>query len=64
MIECELCGNYIDEDDLKECQECLKEMCEQCYERHDLVYFYVSESDYMDTYDEQIIFIVSANRDK
>ena len=55
MIECELCGNYIDEDDLKECPECLKEMCEECYERHVPVCFYVSNNDYMDTYDEQII---------
>lgn len=52
MIECELCGNCIDEEDMRECPECLKEMCEDCYERHISICFYVSQEGYMDTYDE------------
>lgn len=51
-MECKLCGNCIDEDDIKECPECLKEMCEDCYENHASICFFVSENNYMDMYDE------------
>ena len=45
MIECQLCEEYFDEEDMTECPECLKEMCESCYERHVPICFYVSEHD-------------------
>ena len=57
MIECQLCEDYFHEEDIKECPECLKEMCESCYERHVPVCFYVSHNDYINIYDEQNIFI-------
>lgn len=52
MTECNLCGNYINEDKIRECPECLKEMCEYCYEIHVPICYYVSENDYIDNYDE------------
>ncbi len=52
MIECELCGDYFHEEDMKEFPECLKEMCESCYERHVPICFYVSQHDDINTYDE------------
>ena len=55
MIECELCGDYFHEEDIRECPECLKGMCEGCYERHIPICFYVSQHDDINTYDEQII---------
>ncbi len=33
MIECELCGESFNEEEMRECPECLKVMCEECYER-------------------------------
>lgn len=52
MIECELCGESFNEEEMRECPECLKVMCEECYERHMSVCFYVSQEGDMDTYDE------------
>lgn len=48
MIECQLCEECFDEEDMTECPECLKEMCQDCYERHVPICFYVSEHDRSD----------------
>jgi hypothetical protein len=48
MIECQLCEEYFEEEDMTECPECLKEMCESCYEMHVPICFYVSEHDNSD----------------
>lgn len=52
MIQRELCEDYFHEENIKECPECLKEMCESCYEIHVPICFYVSQHGDINTYDE------------
>lgn len=52
MTQCELCEDYFHEENIKECPECLKEMCESCYEIHVPICFYVSQHGDINTYDE------------
>lgn len=51
MIECDVCGNYFHADDISDCpnQECTKEICEGCYQKH--VSICISD-DFMDEYEE------------
>jgi hypothetical protein len=36
MIECEneKCGRYFHADDIQQCPECGKELCEDCFQKH------------------------------
>ncbi|MBU3179092.1 hypothetical protein KPL47_22625 [Clostridium estertheticum] len=34
IIECKKCGSWFRTDDIKECCECLSELCESCYAEH------------------------------
>ena len=34
MIECESCERNFNSDDIRECPECGKELCPECYENH------------------------------
>lgn len=52
MFECEICGEYFEEEDMKECPECLKGMCEECYEQHVPICFYLSQNDEIESYNE------------
>lgn len=50
MIKCEVCEEYLNEEDMIECPECLKGVCEECYEAHMPICFYVSDYDNRDNY--------------
>lgn len=45
MIKCNLCEEYFNEENMTECPECLKLICEECYETHRSICFYVSDYD-------------------